>query len=211
MLDVHPPHETPHGVRDFALHLFTITIGLLIALSLEGMLEWQHHRHLVREAEESMGAEIRGNGSGMGDALADLHKQQASLKHDVAVLKYIIKTGKPPEHDSMEISFHIHTFDDVAWKTAQTTGALAYMSYPEAEKYASVYSTQVELAGAETQAARDAILALSPFMNDADTDPDPTSGQASAIKDKLETLQGQLLLVDSFMQALDREYKKFPK
>ena len=36
MLDVHPPHEKMHGFKDFLLHLLTITIGLLIALGLEG-------------------------------------------------------------------------------------------------------------------------------------------------------------------------------
>ena len=39
MLDVHPPHEKMHGFKDFLLHLFTITIGLLIALGLEGYAE----------------------------------------------------------------------------------------------------------------------------------------------------------------------------
>ena len=33
MLDVHPPHEAAHGIRDFMIHLVTITIGLLIALA----------------------------------------------------------------------------------------------------------------------------------------------------------------------------------
>ena len=61
MLDVHVPHEKIHGLRDFFLHLFTITIGLLIALSLEGCVEWQHHRHLVREAEAALHDEIENN------------------------------------------------------------------------------------------------------------------------------------------------------
>jgi len=34
MLDVHPPEEKIHGFKDFLLHLFTITVGLLIALAL---------------------------------------------------------------------------------------------------------------------------------------------------------------------------------
>ena len=54
MLDVHAPHDKMHGFKDFLLHLATITIGLLIALSLEGCVEWRHHRHLVQEAEEGL-------------------------------------------------------------------------------------------------------------------------------------------------------------
>jgi hypothetical protein len=206
VIDVHPPHEPIHGWRDFLLHLLTITIGLLIALGLEGCVEWQHHRHLVHEAEASMHAEIESNARGLPDALAGLKKNQAD---DVEVLKYIIKNHKSPEHDSMSIAFGIRTFDDVSWKTAQSTTALSYMSYAQAEEYSDIYSIQTELYNAEQQAARDAIISLAPFMNMSDSDPDPTEGQANEIKQKIEILQGQLTLVGSFMNSLDRAYKKF--
>ena len=35
MLDVHTPEHRIGGVRDFLLHILTITVGLLIALALE--------------------------------------------------------------------------------------------------------------------------------------------------------------------------------
>jgi hypothetical protein len=209
VIDVHPPHEPIHGWRDFFLHLTTITIGLLIALSLEGFVEWQHHRHLVHEAEASLHAEIESNAKGLPDAIANLHKNQADLKNDVTVLKYIIKNHKEPEHSSMTISSGIQNIDDVSWKTAQSTTALSYMSYAQAEQYSSIYSTQNELFGAEQQAARDAIISLAPFMNTAKDDPDLTEGQANDIKQKIEVLQGQLTLVDSLMKDLDANYKKF--
>ena len=209
MLDVHAPHESVHGWRDFLLHLFTITIGLLIALGLEGCVEWQHHRHLVHEAEASLHAEIESNAKGLPGALAGLHKNQAELKRDVEVLKYVIKNHKEPEHASMSIGSGIQTFDDVSWRTAQSTTALSYMPYARAEEYADIYTTQAELFDSEKQAARDAIISLAPFMNMADTDPNLTEAQANDIKQKIETLQGQLTLVESFMNSLDRSYKKF--
>jgi hypothetical protein len=46
-------------------------------------------------------------------------------------------------------------------------------------------------------------------MNIDKEDPDPTEGQANEIKQKIETLQGQLTLVDALMNHLDRDYKKF--
>jgi hypothetical protein len=209
VIDVHPPHEPIHGWRDFLLHLLTITIGLLIALSLEGCVEWQHHRHLVHEAEASLHTEIQNNAKDLPNVITALHKQQDELKHDVTVLKYIIKTHKSPKDESMSINFGIHTFDDVSWKTAQSTTALSYMPYSQAEEYSNIYSLQNELYTAEQQAARDAIISLAPFLNSSDTDPDPTEGQANDVKQKIEILQGQLTLVDSFMNGLDREYKKF--
>jgi len=41
MLDVHAPHSSIGGWREFLLHLVAITIGLVIALSLEGLVEWR--------------------------------------------------------------------------------------------------------------------------------------------------------------------------
>jgi hypothetical protein len=209
MLDVHSPHEPIIGWKDFLLHLFTITIGLLIALSLEGTVEWFHHRHLVHEAEASLRAEIDSNSQALHGTLDDLQKQQANLKHDVEVLNHVIYKGKTPKKDHMEINFHIHSFDNLGWKTAQATGAAAYMPYALAQEYADIYTTQDELADAEKQAARDAIISLAPFLNAGENDPDPTPAQAQGLKDKIEVLSGQLLLVDSLMKSLDAEYGKF--
>jgi hypothetical protein len=209
VLDVHPPHGPTHGWRDFFLHLVTITIGLLIALSLEGCVEWQHHRHLVHEAEAGLHAEIENNAKSMQGTIDDLKKQQEALKHDVVVLKYIMKNHKAPEHSNMEITFHLRGFDNLSWKTAQTTGALAYMPYTRAQEYSDIYATQDAVETSEHQAARDAIVSLGPFLNSEEKDSDPTEGQANGMKEKIEVLQGQLMLVDSLVKNLDREYKKF--
>jgi ribosomal protein RSM22 (predicted rRNA methylase) len=189
VLDVHPPHEPVHGWRDFLLHILTITIGLLIALGLEGCVEWQHHRHLVHEAEASLHAEIESNAKGLQDVLNDVHKQQANLKNDVAVLDDMIKTPKSHKHQSMSIAFRINKFDDVSWKTAQSTGALSYMSYDTAQKYASIYSLQEELEKAQMQGSRDAILSIGPVMNTSDSE-DLTPEDARSMKDHIEVVQG---------------------
>jgi hypothetical protein len=208
VLDVHPPHEPIHGWRDFLLHLLTITIGLLIALSLEGLVEWQHHRHLVHEAEASLHAEIEGNANGLQDILNDINKQQATLKSDVAVLDNIIKDPKSHKHQTMSIAFRFNKFDDVSWKTAQSTGALSYMSYDTAAKYASIYSLQEELEKAQLQGTRDAVTSIGPILNVPDK-ADPTASEAQFMKEHLEVVQGQLIFIESLVEGLDAEYKKF--
>jgi hypothetical protein len=198
-----------HGWRDFFLHLTTITIGLLIALSLEGIVEWQHRRHLVHDAEASLHAEIEGNAQNIDGVLADLHKRQDTLKHDVYVLNYIAVNGKYPEDKNMEVNFQIVSFDSVAWKTAQSTGALAYMPYDLTQDYSSIYLQQDLLTNAEQQAARDSVLAIGSFINQPSDSPPPSREQAQSIIEKIEALQGQLILVDSFMQGLSGGYKQF--
>ena len=208
VIDVHPPHEPMHGWRGFLLHLTSITIGLLIALSFEGLVEWQHHRHLVHDAEASLHAEIKSNDD-VDMVLADLHKRQAVLKHDVEVLNYVAVNGKYPEDKNMKIDFRIVTFDNVSWKTAQSTGALSYMPYDLAKDYAGIYAEQDLLTASEQQAARDTAVMIGPFLNAPDNAPPPSREEAETIIQKIEVLQGQLLIVDSFMQTLSAQYKQF--
>jgi hypothetical protein len=209
VLEVHPPHEPVHGWRDFFVHLFTITIGLLIALSLEGCVEWRHHRNLVHEAEESLQIEIKANATVLQGALDDVHKEQALLREDVAVMKKIIANPKVPNHDNMTIDFHIRSFDDVSWKTAQSTGALSYMPYERAQEYSDIYGTQNEIYAAEHQAVRDTVLSVAPFLNSKDGDPNPSGEEAVKIKDRLEILNSQLGFLENAILGLDRNYKKF--
>lgn len=209
MLDVHPPHEPLYSWRDFFVHLATITIGLLIALSLEGCVEWQHHRNLVREAEESLQREIRSNAGNLPRVLDDLHQQQTALNQDLVVLKKIIANPKVENRDEMSIGFHISGFNTVSWKTAQTTGALSYMPYDLAQQYSDIYSMQELVSDAEKQAARDAIVSVGPFLGTNRGDPNPSAEEAVLIKQHIEVLGGQLFLLDSLIQNLNSNYKKF--
>jgi len=54
MLDVHAPHKPLHGVWEFFLHLFTISIGLLIATQIESCVERHHHAHETGEASGTL-------------------------------------------------------------------------------------------------------------------------------------------------------------
>ena len=47
-----------HGIKDFLVHISIVTVGILIALGLEGLRESIHERHLVRETRENMSTEM---------------------------------------------------------------------------------------------------------------------------------------------------------
>jgi len=209
VLEVHPPNEPVHGWRDFLIHLATITIGLLIALSLEGCVEFWHHRSLVHEAEASMQIEIEANARQLRGALDDVRKEQDFLKKDIAMMKKIIANPKVPNKEDMRVDFRIRTFDDVSWKTSQSTGALSYMPYERAREYANIYSAQNEIAEAEHQAVRDTVLSVAPFLNSKKGDLNPGGEEAVKIVDRLEVLQGQLIFLENLIKRLDGEYQKF--
>jgi hypothetical protein len=209
VLEVHPPNEPVHSWRDFFLHLATITIGLLIALSLEGCVELWHHRSLVHEAEASMQIEIDANARELQGALDDVRKEQGFLKKDIEVMKTVIANPKVPNKQDMRVDFRIRTFADVSWKTAESTGALSYMPYERAQEYANIYSAQNEIREAEHQAVRDTVLSIAPFLNSKKGEVNPGGEEAVKIVDRLQVLQGQLLFLENLIKGLDGEYKKF--
>jgi len=209
VLEVHPPSEPVHGWRDFLIHLATITIGLLIALSLEGCVEFWQHRSLVHEAEESLQTEINANARELDGALDDVRKEQEVLRRDIEVMKKIIAHPKEENREDLTINFRIRTFNNVSWKTAESTGAISYMPYERAKEYSNLYGAQNEIDVAEHQAVRDTVLAIAPFLGVKKGEPNPGGEEAVKIADRLEILKAQLMFLESQILGLDDEFKKF--
>jgi uncharacterized protein YukE len=209
VLDVHPPSEPLHSWRDFFIHLATITIGLLIALTLERCVEWQHHRHLAHQTKVSLGNEIRGNAKEVAGALEDAQKMLDQLKGDVAVLNTILANPKEPNREDINFNYKIRWFNDVRWRTAQTTTALSYLPYDEALEFSNIYDQQDDIDLSEHQAIRDVVVAVGPLQNLKAGDVNPGGEEAAKIKEHFEILQGQLKHIQSQIEELDSEYKRF--
>jgi len=143
-LDVHAPHHPIGGWKDFFVHLLTITVGLLIAVGIEGCVELHREHKLVREARETMREEIQHNSDQMKDAVVKLDQQTALMKKNIETLTRIQENPKDKAAQDAEINadFSIVGLRETAWKTAQTTRALSFMPYAEAQRYSDVYGTQ---------------------------------------------------------------------
>ena len=70
VIDVHAPHGGVHTWKDFWIHLGTITLGLLIAISLEQSVEWAHHLRQRHQLEADLQAEGGGEPCACGGRLA---------------------------------------------------------------------------------------------------------------------------------------------
>src|ERR1700691_2590452 len=144
MLDVHAPHKPLRGISEILIHLITITLGLLIATQIEGCMEWRRHVHLAAEARDSLRSEIQRNLEDMQGAQPGLKAWQSEIDHDLAAMQRIQDHPDDPDAQkaSIALNFHAMGLRDTAWKTSQNTGALAYMPYAEAERYAEIYQDQ---------------------------------------------------------------------
>ena len=209
MLDVHPPHGEMHGVRDFLLHLFTITVGLLIALGLEGAVERQHQHHLVHEAESGMRREITENAQRIASLRKQVADQQKQLDGDLDVLKQA-KAHPGAKHELVTFTFRMQSFDDLTWKTAQTTGALALMPYGDATAYSGIYTTQDELYREQREIVVDVMRAASIIVTQGDQE-QPTAAQVDTTVERIGMVKLRLLLLDSLISNLDGSYQAFLK
>jgi len=172
MLDVHPPDHKLQGVRDFLMHLLTITAGLLIALALENAAEAIHHRQQRKEAETLIRQELASNRDAVQESTAGLQKEIAAMAAMLNALE-ARSEGKPatlPKPEDLE--FSEGSIPDAAWRTASTTGALSYMEYGEVEKFSQAYKEQEELQRMDGVAAND-YMQLMPILHPYSADMSP--------------------------------------
>lgn len=221
VIDIHPPHESAHSWRDIFVHLATITVGLFIALSLEGCLEWQHHRHLVHEARANIRSEIQDNLNGIRDALTEIHQEQKVVEADMVTFDTLQKN---PHAQGVSINFHFSntSLQHASWDTARETGALSYMPYAEVKSYSQLEDIRQEfvmytsrLVDAYTpaiaylysfrdgQSSKAAAAGLEPHSTASDMDISKTVSEGRRIA---LNIQSELLLCEATAQELQKQY-----
>ncbi len=209
MLDVHPPYEKIHGFKDFLLHLLTITIGLLIALSLEGLVEKYHNRELRQEADRNLRQEIQDNRKEVESLKSILQQEEKTLGSTLDFIK-AKEQGKPFDVNGIKLGFSIGTLSDASWRTAGATGALALMEYGQVQKYASLYQLQDKLGRLQDQTFDDFLRMQSYVLHGFD----PvkfTAADAAAAEPDVRHALAHLVAMDEIGDALGNQYKRVLK
>jgi hypothetical protein len=205
MLDIHLPHKSIRGFSEFLIHLFTITVGLLIAVQIENFVEWRHHLHLAEQARVALRAEIASNLKGLRGIQPGLKAWQDQIDADLAAMKRIQEHPNDPaaQHASLAVNSGGVTLDDTAWRTAQSTGALAYMPYEEAGRYTNIYQAQSNLQAMEDKPMEDvaAILGLIKKFNFDKASSKITAEQAGAVAEKLGQMSVHLATGDTLLRV----------
>ena len=210
-MDVHAPHSPIHGVKDFFLHLLTISIGLLIAVGIEGCVELHREHKLVREARETMHEEIEYNSKQMDDAVTKLDQEKAAIAKNIETLTRIEENPKDKEaqKESIDANFSNIGLRDTAWKTAQTTGALAFMPYTEAQRYAGVYDTQQEFLSQQNKILEDEAQFLGVIAETDFGHGDVTKQQASEALERFGVWRGHLIYLVLMARVTSANDKAF--
>jgi hypothetical protein len=222
-MDIEPPSKPIESWKDFFIHLGIITLGLLIALSLEGLVAHIHERNLVREADANIKAEIRDNQKELEDVIQVTIKHEVETKNHISFLEQI-KKGRPLEEDHGGFNFYSADLNRSSWETAASTGAFSFMPYREVKSYEDIYATQKDFALIE-QNASDAFAAyLAAYTHWNDLHNEATGNQKKGDKltavevaqiDALEEkIYFYLVRLHTIKQAgdnLDKQYVNFLK
>ncbi len=187
MLDVHPPHDVPHGWRDFLRHILTITIGLLIALALEAAVEAYHHRREVAETREALQRELEENRSRFAHNTVFALRQGASYQNNILVFTYLQQHPKTPQAELpgfVTWTGRYERMTESAWKTAQQGGVLAYMPPAEVQGNAAIYGFLKRIDDAHEQEA-DVILEAMRYMVH---DPNPSHLDPNALAREIDLI-----------------------
>lgn len=149
-MEIHSPRHID-SVKEFFKELLTITIGILIALSLEGMLEWKHHRALAHEARTNILSEMRDNRRELAKEEQELSRMQQEAQQLVAVVHRLEGNRKSPP-EQLQLTWTLAELHSTSWDAATRTGAIAYMPYSEVQRYTVVYDLQRSFSELEQRA-----------------------------------------------------------
>ncbi len=204
-MEVHPPDHPIRNVRDFLLHLLTITVGLLIALGLEGLVEKVHNRHLLHTAEADLRVEIRENRKSLAEDEQHLNLTEQHIEAALDILDAV----RAHKSNGGDITPHWE-WDDVqstAWDTAHNTGAIALMPYDSAQAYALIYGQQEAVNAEATLYIRDIYRITAPLHGSRSLADVPADEIDAMIANSQQALADLRLLRDLSL-SLDRIYER---
>jgi hypothetical protein len=149
-MEIHHPEKPIHNKKDFIIHMLTVVLGILIALGFEAIVQWGHHRALVREARANLAAEIAINRKALNDGLPEIMARKEKLRQ---ILGFLLQIGKGKTlHGTFSFGWTGFDLYATAWKTAETSGATAYMSYDNLKDYTELYDLQQVFESFQTDA-----------------------------------------------------------
>jgi hypothetical protein len=210
MLDVHPPHHRFEGLKDFFIHLLTISVGLLIAVGIEGCVQRHRDHNLARDARETLRKEIEGNSKTIAESLTTIGKEQTNVINSITLLRRIRQDSKDKSAQKGGIGtpFSSTLLDDTAWKTAQSTGALTFMPYEEANRYSGIYEAQYQFQASQEKILEDVAQFIG-VTHKYDFGTDITPEAASAALERFGVMEVHLATLKAMAESVAAKDKNF--
>jgi hypothetical protein len=196
-----------YTASDYFFSFVTITLGVLIALLINGLVEWNNNRALVAEARATIRREVAANLKELAGLPDAIKSSSEDLENALDLANDLLTKGKT-DIRSLRLNFNLATLNDSGFRSAERTGALAHMDYDEVQRYSELYSMQ-ELFATQQRKAVDMVAAGSALIAPA-FDPNKANPQDLAqFRQQVMQLQSNLLVTAQLGQQLTDGYKEF--
>jgi hypothetical protein len=140
-MDLHAPEGPIRSLKDFATHLCVVTVGILIALGLEQLVEAHHRASRAEEAVSGFRHELTDNRAQVTEVLDALPKMRAEIKAQVDQLSAAAGAagGATPPMKYPGVFFDLVSV--ASWDTAVVTQGLAELPYDAVKRYSEAYGS----------------------------------------------------------------------
>jgi len=192
---------------DYAFQFITVTAGVLIALLIDGLVDWNNNRELVAAAHASIAREVADNLKEIEGLPTSIASANVEIENCLKFANDLLAKGKT-DVSSLQLNFNLATLNAASWLTADRTGALAHMSYGEVKEYAELYKLQ-ELFDTVQRRAVD-LVADSIALVSSGSDPTKASQQdLLKFREQLTRYRASLFLTENLGNTLAKAYREF--
>jgi len=137
-MDIHLPKPSK-SLREFAVEIGTITIGILIALTLEAAVTSFHNREIVDKSREQLQTELAANRDHVREVVQSADIDVKSLRAYIAYGQdRLLHKTRPLPTDPLLGNFT--TVSTSAWDSTVATNALVHMPFDQANAVAKAYA-----------------------------------------------------------------------
>jgi hypothetical protein len=202
-MEIHGPEGPTNSFKDFAIHIVIVTIGILIALGLEGIRETIYVHHVLRDARENFRAELEANRSNLDKELKNDSTTLAQIDQIIADLPKLRMKPAQLAQRVADLKPSGYFFSSSRWESALSTGALGHMSVDEVNRYAEANFLVHTYTGLESRASVDWDL-LEAFFS---AHQNPTESELDSGVEKLfiyrSDVRGLKQVAQEFSSSLD--------
>lgn len=199
-----PPPARKYDLADYLFQFIVITAGVLIALLLNGLVQWNDNRSLVAQARATIAQEIGENKKDMDNTLAGIADDMKRFDTAIQFATDMLTAKKTTIN---ELNLHLN-FADVSaagWRTAERTGALSHMPYAEVQRYSLLYDLQ----DLYTEQQRELLgqLGAASAMLSGDFNPDnPRPRDLEVFRERVMQLRSSLTIHEQMARRLAERY-----
>jgi hypothetical protein len=189
--------------RDFFVQLVIVTLGVLIALLLQGFVDWRRDQTLLHEARDTIRQELEDNQRELDTEIAGLAKRKSDLDNCLKFVDELLTRGKT-DIRSIDLGLSFAEFSVASWQSAERTGALALMEYRDVQSLSKLYDVQGLYVAQQRQELERVANALTWGTGDASKAP---RADLEAFRHEVLALQASMLIEGQLAEQLSRAYK----